>query len=69
LNINSRSSDFRGELKAALRMERGHLQFNIEPGDRICQGMLLPLPIFQPRWADVLTETARGEGGCGSTGR
>ena len=39
-----------------------------EPGERVGQLLILPYPEIQFEEAESLTETARGEGGYGSTG-
>lgn len=59
-------SDYRGELKVALVNLSGE-DFVIRHGDRVAQLMLVPAARFDVRWEDVLDETARGEGGFGST--
>ena len=38
-------------------------------GDRIAQLVVQPCVSFEPVWAETLSETARGTGGYGSTGR
>ena len=60
-------SDYRGELKVIL-INHGADVFKIRRGDRIAQ--LVLAPVVQARWVEVLNldETARGEGGFGSTG-
>ena len=60
-------SDYRGELKIIL-INHGQEHFTIQRGDRIAQ--LVVAPVVQARWDEVdeLDETARGEGGFGSTG-
>jgi dUTP pyrophosphatase len=60
-------SDYRGELKVIL-INLGAEPFAIQRGDRIAQ--LILSPVTQARWAEVseLNETARGQGGFGSTG-
>ncbi len=60
-------SDYRGELKVIL-INHGGDAFAIRRGDRIAQ--LVLAPVVQARWVEVadLDETARGEGGFGSTG-
>ena len=45
----------------------GNLAYN--PGDRIAQLVVQPCVAFEPVWAETLSETARGTGGYGSTGR
>ena len=68
-------SDYRGELKVAFHMElldgsRSYPpQLHIYPGDRIAQGMLIELPKVRLMEVDELSETERGAGGFGSTGR
>jgi len=60
-------SDYRGELKVLL-INHGPQAFTITRGDRIAQ--LVLAPVLQGAWleVDALDETARGEGGFGSTG-
>lgn len=60
-------SDYRGELKVIL-INHGADAFDIRRGDRIAQ--LVLAPVVQLTWlkVDELDETARGEGGFGSTG-
>ena len=61
-------SDYRGELKVALH-NSSDTDYTIHDGDRIAQ--LMVLPVVQPalQMVEELDETARGEGGFGSTGR
>jgi dUTP pyrophosphatase len=60
-------ADYRGEVKVILA-NLGSDPFPIARGDRIAQ--LVPAPVQHARFAEVeeLDETARGEGGFGSTG-
>jgi dUTP pyrophosphatase len=60
-------ADYRGEVKVILA-NLGSDPFPIRRGDRIAQ--LVPAAVTQARFAEVadLDETARGEGGFGSTG-
>ena len=60
-------SDYRGELKVIL-INHGSDPFEIRRGDRIAQ--LVLAPVIRATWlvAEELDETARGEGGFGSTG-
>ncbi len=60
-------SDYRGEVQVKLR-NNSPLRFGFEPGDRIAQAMILPVPVVELELAEDLTETQRGEGGFGSTG-
>jgi dUTP pyrophosphatase len=60
-------SDYRGELKVIL-INHGAEPFAIQRGDRVAQ--LVLAPVTRASWLTVeeLDETARGEGGFGSTG-
>ena len=60
-------SDYRGELKVIL-INHGQTVFEVRRGDRIAQ--LVLAPVVRASWLkiDELDETARGEGGFGSTG-
>ena len=59
--------DYRGELQVIV-MNAGEAAFTIERGMRIAQAVVSP--VVRARWqeVDTLPETARGEGGFGSTG-
>jgi len=61
-------SDYRGEVKVILA-NLGAEPFEVKRGERIAQ--LVPAPVLRARFAEVaaLEDTARGEGGFGSTGR
>ncbi|GAB7555272.1 dUTP diphosphatase [Novosphingobium sp. 11B] len=60
-------SDYRGEVKVIL-INHGAEGFDIRRGDRVAQ--LVLAPVTRASWVAVeeLDETARGEGGFGSTG-
>lgn len=62
-------SDYHGEVGIGV-WNRGSEPFTIEPGDRICQ--MLFVPVVRAEFALVETfsgDSARGAGGFGSTGR
>ena len=61
-------SDYRGEVMVALH-NHGSVSRQIENGERIAQ--LLITPVLQPAYeeAEELSDTSRGQGGFGSTGR
>jgi dUTP pyrophosphatase len=62
-------SDYRGEVKVALRMESGKEgTLPLCKGDRVAQAMILPIPAVTLVEAHELSETERGFGGFGSTG-
>lgn len=62
-------SDYRGELKLCLTYAIGNGGHFIKQGDRIAQLVVLPAPLYDPIEVDELSETQRGTGGFGSTGR
>lgn len=61
-------SDYRGEFIVALH-NHGDAAQTIAPGERIAQ--LVVMPVLQPVYLETesLSETGRGAGGFGSTGR
>ena len=61
-------ADYRGEVMILLS-HLGHIPLIIERGDRIAQLVIAPITQMQVEVADKLSETTRGEGGFGSTGR
>jgi dUTP pyrophosphatase len=62
-------SGYRGELRVLLlNTDREH-PFDVEPGDRIAQLMVVKVEVPELEELDTLEETGRGVGGFGSTGR
>lgn len=61
-------SDYRGPL-GIIVMNAGQEPFHIAHGDRIAQMLVAPVVQAAFEIVDTLDETARGEGGFGSTGR
>lgn len=61
-------SDYRGEIMVALH-NHSEVAAEILPGERIAQLVIAPFLKAEFREADELTDTLRGEGGFGSTGR
>lgn len=61
-------SDYRGEFMVALHNHGGQAQI-VENGERIAQ--LVVAPVITPGFAevDILSDTQRGTGGFGSTGK
>ena len=61
-------SDYRGEVMVALHNHSAQAAV-VEPGERIAQ--LVIAPVLRAAFAetDALSDTVRGEGGFGSTGR
>ena len=72
-NVAVIDSDFTGEIQLKLVREfvidDADSPITIKPYDRIAQAMLVPLPRMMFVEVDELEETARGEGGLGSTGK
>ena len=65
-------SDYRGELKVAITnadLRNPEIVSEIKSGERIAQLLILPLPEVELVEADDLSDTERGTGGFGSTGR
>ena len=61
-------SDFRGELKVIMH-NLGKKPFSIKRGDRIAQAVIARVSQATFAEANELSETKRGNGGLGSTGR
>ena len=62
-------SGYRGELKVLLLNTDPAETFRIEPGDRIAQLVVAPIALPAPVEVEALTESVRGRGGFGSSGR
>lgn len=60
-------SDYRGEVMVALH-NHSTVDATIEPNERIAQLVITPYIMAAFNTVDNLNETARGEGGFGSTG-
>lgn len=60
-------ADYRGEVMVPL-INLGHKAFTVDPGMRIAQMVIAPVSRARVVEADSLDDTARGEGGFGSTG-
>lgn len=60
--------DYRGEVKAIL-VNLGSEPFTIKHGERIAQMVVTPYAQAVPVAVEDLDDTARGEGGFGSTGK
>lgn len=62
-------SDYRGEISALYENQRELVDFHIAAGDRIAQGCIVPVPTVEFEEVNTLSETKRGTGGFGSTGK
>jgi len=61
-------ADYRGELQVGL-INHGGADYIIQPGERIAQLILLPVALAKVVEAQALSDTDRGAGGFGSTGK
>ena len=62
-------SHYRGEIKVILVNLDPRQSFEVSRGDKICQLVFQKVEQISFQEVDKLDETARGEGGFGSTGR
>lgn len=63
-------SDYRGEVFVKLTRDWGDVSFlKVDIGDRIAQAMVVPVPKVLFVEVEEISETARGDGGLGSTGK
>ena len=61
-------SGYRGEVMVSITND-SQAHHTIIRGDRIAQGMILPIPMVSLEEVSTLSDSDRGEGGFGSTGR
>ena len=62
-------SDYQDEIVVAL-LNRGRSKYVVQPGERVCQALFLPLARAELKFVEQFSETtARNTGGFGSTGR
>jgi dUTP pyrophosphatase len=67
--IGTIDSDYRGEVQV-LVINNGPEPYTFQPGERIAQLVLMPVPTVEVLEVDDLgPQTTRGEGGFGSTGK
>lgn len=60
---------YRGEIRVLLLNTDPAETFRVEPGDRIAQLVITPVALADPVEVESLSESARGDGGFGSSGR
>ena len=61
-------ADYRGEIVLWL-LNTSNAPLTVRRGDRVAQLVFQPVCRLEPRTVDVLSETTRGSGGFGHTGR
>jgi dUTP diphosphatase len=62
-------SGYRGEITVLLLNTDPAEVYRVTPGDRIAQLLVVPVTSAEPVEAEALAESARGDGGFGSSGR
>ena len=60
-------SDYQGELKVSC-WNRGNTEFTVNPGERICQMVIVPVVQAEYDIVEEFDASARGEGGFGHSG-
>ncbi len=61
-------SDYRGEIHVGLR-NSSRVPYTVNPGERIAQLIIMPVCLPEVEETEELSQTQRGMGGFGSTGR
>ena len=67
-NFGVCDEDYKGEILMGFT-NMGSMPQTIQPGERLAQMILLPYVTYNIVETDTLTESERGEGGFGSTGK
>jgi dUTP pyrophosphatase len=62
-------SGYRGELQATFNKHNGLDSISYKIGERVCQIMIIPHPSIEFEEADELSDSERGVGGFGSSGK
>ena len=62
-------SGYRGEVRVLLLNTDPADTFKVEVGDRIAQLVVAPIALAEPVEVEALADSARGDGGFGSSGR
>jgi len=62
-------SGYRGELQATFNKTNGLDSISYKVGERVCQIIIIPHPSIELEEADELSDSERGEGGFGSSGK
>ena len=61
-------SDYRGEVCVGL-CNVSKNPYTVTPGERVAQLVIQPVSLMETQEVNILDDTARGEGGFGSTGK
>jgi dUTP pyrophosphatase len=62
-------SGYRGEVRVLLLNTDPANKFRVETGDRIAQLVIAPIALAEPVEVESLSDSVRGDGGFGSSGR
>ena len=68
VNFGTIDPGYRGEIRVVM-FNLGRADYVVEKGDRIAQLIVAPYDAVEWQEGDLLTESARGAGGFGSSGR
>ena len=68
VNFGTIDPGYRGEIRVVM-FNLGRADYVVEKGDRIAQLIVAPYDAVEWQEGDDLTDTARGAGGFGSSGR
>jgi dUTP pyrophosphatase len=60
---------YRGEVRVLLLNTDPAEIFRVAPGERIAQLVVVPVELAEPVEVESLSESSRGDGGFGSSGR
>jgi dUTP diphosphatase len=60
-------ADYRGPFKARFYRGIHSRSSEYQPGERVCQFIIMPFPEIEYQLVDELSDTVRGQGGFGST--
>jgi dUTP diphosphatase len=60
---------YRGEVRVLLLNTDPAETFKVSPGERVAQLVIAPIALPEPVEAEALSESPRGDGGFGSSGR
>ena len=61
-------SDYRGEIMVGI-INQIDKEYTVQPGERIAQMVIMPVSMMPAVEVEELSETERGDGGFGSTGK
>lgn len=68
VHVGTIDNDYRGEIGVCIT-NAGRKEWAPKPGDRIAQLVIAPVALPDAEWSDELSDTERGAGGFGSTGK